>query len=65
MKVKDIFSINIEELQYTVKQFYGGDFNGYQYLDRFFDYRFNLPNADLTEYLDKIGISDTSAYGNM
>lgn len=45
-----VFSVNISELQHTVKRYYGEGFDACRYLDRFFDYRISLPHANLTRY---------------
>lgn len=39
-----VFAINNEQLQYTIKQFYGNNFDAIRYLDRFFDFQIKLPN---------------------
>ncbi|MBQ0054830.1 MAG: hypothetical protein KBS54_01625 [Synergistaceae bacterium] len=46
-----VFSTNLEQLQHTVKKFYGIDFDATRYLNRFFDYVFELPEADMENYL--------------
>ena len=44
-----VFSINSLELQHTIKKYYGNEFNAYEYLDRFFDFRLKLPEiSELT-----------------
>ena len=45
-RVTFVFAINDEQLQYTIKAFYGDEFNAHQYLDRFFDHRLVLPQID-------------------
>lgn len=45
-RVTFVFAINDEQLQHTIKAFYGDGFNAHQYLDRFFDYRLVLPQID-------------------
>ncbi len=57
-KITFIFSINALELQNTIKQHFGQNFDAYKYLDRFFDLRLTLPNIDLTKYLKTIGSDD-------
>ena len=47
-----IFSVDIGQLQNTIRRYYGNQFNGYHYLDRFFDIVIKLPEPDLTKYLD-------------
>lgn len=55
-----VFSINTHELQNTVKQYYGNEFNALRYLDRFFDIWISLPPADLQQYYHCIGFENTS-----
>ena len=45
-----VFSVNISELQHTVKRYYGEGFDACRYLNRFFDYIIPLPHANLTRY---------------
>jgi hypothetical protein len=55
-----VFSINLSELQHTIKRYYGNDFDACRYLDRFFDLRVSLPPANLTRYYQKIGLNNGS-----
>lgn len=57
-----VFSINSMELQKTIKKFYGHDFEAYKYLDRFFNMKLRLPEADMRLVLNSIGVKDTSRY---
>lgn len=59
-RITFVFSLNIEELQHTVKCFYGEGFDACRYLDRFFDYRISLPPANMTNYYRMIGLEDGS-----
>lgn len=54
-----VFSVNIEELCHTIKQFYGEGFSASNYLTRFFDYTINLPTGDLQWYYRSIGLNDS------
>jgi len=45
-----VFSVNLEQLQYTVKAYYGEGFNGLEYLDRFFDFVIKLPEIDNSKF---------------
>lgn len=47
-----IFSVDLSQLQNTAKRYYGEKFDGYHYLDRFFDLVINLPEPDLEKYLE-------------
>ena len=50
-KLTFVFSVNLAELQHTIKHHYGADFNASRYLDRFFDLRIQLPQPDMERYL--------------
>lgn len=52
-KITFVFSVNSNELQHTIKRFYGENFDGYKYLDRFFDLRISLPQIDLCQYSER------------
>lgn len=54
-KITFVFSVNINELQHTIKKHYGSDFDATRYLDRFFDLRATLPKFDLDKYYANIG----------
>ena len=47
-----IFAVDLSQLQYTINQYYGLQFNGYQYLDRFFDLVISLSAPDIDKYFD-------------
>ena len=53
-----VFSVNLEQLQHTIKNFYGNDFDACRYLDRFFDLRLSLPHANLTKFYQGLNIFD-------
>ncbi len=55
-RITFVFSVNIEELQHTVKRFYGADFDACRYLERFFDFRISLPPANVLNYCHAIGL---------
>lgn len=60
-----VFSVDLSELQNTVKHFYGEQFDGLQYLDRFFDLVIPLPEPDIEKYYQKTnGILEVSALYN-
>lgn len=46
-----VFSTNIKELRNTVQAYYGANFDGDGYLDKFFDLRLQLPKVDKNDYL--------------
>ena len=49
-----VFSVNINELQHTIKNYYGSFFDGARYLDRFFDLRVGLPSIDPAKYYSQL-----------
>lgn len=57
-RITYVFSVNINELQHTIKQYYGSDFNASKYLDRFFDLRISLPPADLERYYQSLNFNN-------
>lgn len=42
-RITFVFSVNLEQLQHTIKSHYGASFEASRYLDRFFDLRLSLP----------------------
>ena len=57
-RITFVFSVNLEELQNTIKKCYGNDFDACRYLDRFFDFRIGLPPADMEKYYKSIGLTE-------
>lgn len=55
-RITFVFSVNLGELQHTIKHYYGNTFDACRYLDRFFDMRLSLPPADKTAFYRKIGL---------
>lgn len=53
-----IFSVNLFELQHTIKRYYGEGFDASKYLDRFFDITIALPPADMRTYYQQIGLDN-------
>lgn len=51
-KVTFIISTDLYQLQNTVKRYYGEGFDGYGYLDRFFDIVFTIPEPDIEKYIE-------------
>jgi len=49
-----VFSVNIDELQHTIKRFYGEGFSSTEYLDRFFDLTIDIPQIDVDKYFNAI-----------
>jgi len=57
-----VFAINSRELQNTIKQYYGTDFNAYQYLDRFFDLKIDLKLIDINKFIELRGLWSDDEY---
>lgn len=57
-KITFVFSINTNELQHTIQKYYGNEFNGLRYLDRFFDLRITLPPVSLDKFYRTFNFND-------
>lgn len=55
-RITFVFSINLEQLQHTIKHYYGADFDSCRYLDRFFDLRVSMPPANMEKFYSEIGL---------
>lgn len=58
-RITFVFSVNTSELQHTIRKHYGNDFNGFRYLDRFFDLRVTLPPVNLQDFYQSLNFSDS------
>lgn len=56
-RITFVFSVNLEELQHTIKHYYGNTFDACRYLDRFFDMRVSLPPADKGAFYRQMGLN--------
>lgn len=59
-RITFVFSMNIEQLQHTIKAFYGNDFDACRYLDRFFDIRLSLPTTISNRFFNSLNLNDYS-----
>ncbi len=59
-RITFVFSVNLAELQQTIKHYYGENFNAGKYLDRFFDLRISLPPVNSNKYCKSIGFYNSS-----
>lgn len=50
-KVVFIFATNNTQLVHTIKKYYGNDFDGANYLNKFFDLVYDLPEVDREAYI--------------
>ena len=61
-RITFVFSVNLAELQHTIKHHYGEGFNAFRYLDRFFDFRVDLPPASMDFYYKSLGLDHKGLY---
>ena len=45
-RITFVFAVSLSQLQWTVKSYYGSEFNSTRYLDNFFDFRLSLRSID-------------------
>ena len=45
-RITFVFAVSLSQLQWTVKSYYGSEFNSTRYLDKFFDFRISLRSID-------------------
>lgn len=57
-----VFSVNQDQLQHTIKSYYGNGMNGSKYLEKLFDISIPLPEASTQRFLIQQGIRDKSYY---
>ena len=58
-RITFVFSINTNELQHTIKRYYGDEFDACRYLDRFFDLRVALPPVNLEAFYRSIDFNSS------
>lgn len=59
-----VFSTNMSQLAHTVQGFYGPDFNGHEYLTRYFDLKLELNAVEPSDFLKIHGLSETNDFYN-
>lgn len=59
-RITFVFSVNLEQLQHTIRHYYGNGFDANRYLDRFFELRIDLPEADTSRFCLNLGIESHS-----
>lgn len=52
-RITFVFSVSLSQLQATVKNYYGSEFDATRYLDKFFDLRMNLPAPDIEKFMQR------------
>lgn len=58
-RITFVFSVNSEQLQHTIRNYYGTDFDSCRYLDRFFDLTITIPPADMEKFYGQLGMGST------
>lgn len=53
-RITFVFSVNLEQLQHTIKNHYGSKFEASRYLDRFFDLRLSIPAPNKDAFYNMI-----------
>lgn len=65
-RVTFIFAVNLSQLQWTVKNYYGSEFNSTRYLDKFFDLQISLRTIDRGKFFAyQLNITDSNIFGAM
>ncbi len=59
-RITFVFSTNIEQLQHTVKNYYGEAFDGARYLNRFFDMVVLMPDVNIEKCFKNMGFKQTN-----
>lgn len=52
-RITFVFAISLSQLQWTVKSYYGSEFNSTRYLDKFFDLRISLRSIDHESFFSR------------
>ena len=58
-RITFVFSVNLEQLQHTIRHYYGPEFDSCRYLDRFFDLRMTIPPVDKNKFYMELGIGSS------
>lgn len=58
-RITFVFSVNLDQLQHTIKHHYGSEFDACRYLDRFFNHTISLPLANMDKFYAEIGLYDS------
>jgi hypothetical protein len=65
-KITFVISTNNSQLMHTVKKHYGNEFDGYGYLNKFYDLVFQLPEVTVNDYITKqLKVPDDSYWKNI
>ena len=65
-RITFVFSVNLTQLQWTVKGYYGSSFDATGYLEKFFDFFFTVPRVDSVRFLwNSMNLDTDSVTGQM
>lgn len=65
-RITFVFSVNLTQLQWTVKGYYGSSFDATGYLEKFFDFFFTVPRVDSVHFLwNSMNLDTDSVTGQM
>lgn len=64
-RVTFLFSVNLAELQISIRKYYGEEFNASRYLERFFDMRIPLPPVNNNVFYQLIGQNELGIWNNI
>ena len=64
-RVTFLFSVNLAELQISIRKYYGEEFNASRYLERFFDIRIPLPPVNNNVFYQLIGQNELGIWNNI
>lgn len=59
-----VFSVNVKELTNTISNYYGQNFDSHRYLNKFFDVSIDLPQVNITNFMQFLGFNKNSYYFN-
>ena len=59
-----VFSVNVKELTNTIANYYGQNFDSHRYLNKFFDVSIDLPQINITNFMEFLGFNKNSYYFN-
>lgn len=51
-RITFVFSVNLVQLQHTIKSYYGASFDATRYVDKFFDLRIAMPVVDYNRFFE-------------
>ena len=59
-----VFSVNVNELTNTISNYYGQNFDSHRYLNKFYDVSIDLPEINITNFMEFLGFEKKGYYFN-